>query len=193
MAISYVVSKLPKIGVIQVDSNLSEDVSFTNVIPDHPLESGYSISDTIIHNPTTVTLNCIVANDSLYNQTLIDDKSSTRPDNAYIALKKLVESDSLVTVITSMQHFSSMGVESVSIPRESGDGTVLKFTATFKKVKVESSKYVIDENNAEASSLGNTNEPSKAFNEIFTSDESAEFLTLHNPARSSTAVEIPKF
>ena len=165
MAISYIMTNLPTIGGIQVDSNLSENVQFSNQIPQHPIESGYSVSDAIIREPVEVTLECIVAKDSLYDQTKVQDTSAYRPDNAYAKLERLVRSATLITVVTSIRIFRNMGILALSVPKSSQDGLNLKFTISLREVMVVKSKMIIDEFSSEAPTLGNT-DANKGFSEF---------------------------
>jgi hypothetical protein len=190
MAISYIMTNLPTIGGIQVDSNLSENITFSNQIPSHPIESGYSVSDAIIREPVEVSLDCIVAKDSLAEQSLVQDSSAFRPDNTYAKLEKLVRSATLVTAVTSVRIFRNMGIVSLSIPRTSQDGLNLKFTINLREVIVVKSKMIIDEFSSDASTLGNT-DVNKGFQDFTKSEFLSNYLPPLDELRVEQQIRVP--
>jgi hypothetical protein len=128
--------KIPSIGSLKLDTNLSESHEYSNTITDHPLERGFSVSDAIIHNPMVLTMECVVSANSLYPDRISDNNSPFRADSAYSKLIQLANADALVTVVSTIKTYPNMAIESISVPRDKDIGKSLEFTITFKQVRV---------------------------------------------------------
>ena len=50
------------IGGIECDALIHHELQLENQIPDYPVEEGFSVQDTIIQNPKTLTLTVVVTN-----------------------------------------------------------------------------------------------------------------------------------
>jgi len=170
MSISYLITKLPRIGAIQVDSNITEDFSFTNEVPQHPVESGFYISDAIIHKPMTISIEAIVSNSPIYDNGLVDT-STRRPDNAYNAIERLARGSELISVVTSVKTYSNMAITDVSVPRSADNGRSLKFTIKLQQVILQSAKYIMDEFKPETKTTGTVSNPTPY--EVYKIDELA--------------------
>lgn len=132
---------LPSIGSIQIDATISEDHNYSNDVTDHPIETGASISDTIIQKPFTLSMECIVSASPLSDK--VTDSTPQRVDRTYGSLARLAQSKSLVTVVTAVKTYSNMAISSLSVPRSKDDGNSLRFNVTFKQVRIVSAQIDI--------------------------------------------------
>lgn len=158
------------LGLLTLDATLSEDGRFQNRITDFPIESGSFISDHILHDPETLTIEGFVTNTPVYilgnaGARIIHDEPYKEPVmDAYEFLLKamgyslpqnptgrlgarLVEPLSdpiLVDIVTEFRAYTDMAVESLSVPRRPDTGDALVFTATFKKVRQVEVKYTLE-------------------------------------------------
>lgn len=145
--------QLPKIGLLEVDAHISEDHQWNNLIPSHPVESGYSVNDAIIRNPMTLTLESMISVAPIYPD-VVSDKSLRRADNAYNKLARLATSSTLLSVVTGVKTYRNMAISSLSIPRSSSDGLSLKFNISFQEIRIGKSVSVVSQDDVNSTTLG---------------------------------------
>ena len=136
----------PQIGALQLDANITENHSAKNMIPRFPTESGFSVSDAIIREPDTVSLQCIISATALpmyYGGTATKDTSLNRADNAYSAVKRMQTGARLVNVITGLRTYRNMAISSLSIPRDKGTGMSFIFNIDLIEVRIASTSGIV--------------------------------------------------
>lgn len=134
-----------------IDCSLSEQHSFESDVTEYPVESGGNITDNIRPLPITVEMECIVSNTPLgqlvgvRNMVQSDDGlfSPWPAEEAYQLLLTIREQRKPVTIRTSLQTFENMALKSLSIPRASGRGDELRFTASFVQITAVENKRSI--------------------------------------------------
>lgn len=142
--------------IIVVDTAETEQHDLSSTITDHPVEEGVDITDHQRPNPDTVTLNCIVSNTPLSNiqkarAEALGLASPTKQEEAkrgftgvaeqaYAQLKQIRDQGLLVTVTTGLRRYESMALEHLTVPRDSKTYDAIKFTATFKFIRVVQNK-----------------------------------------------------
>ncbi len=119
-----------------IDCLLSDSHTFDSDVTEFPVESGSTISDNIRNKPLVVTMECVVTNSPIGQLVSLRDKVSDPADSAYDLLLKIRSDRQLVTITTSLRTYIDMALQGLTIPRESGRGDELKFTATFKQVEL---------------------------------------------------------
>jgi hypothetical protein len=118
-----------------IDCLLSDNHVFDADVTEFPVESGSTISDNIRNKPLVVTMECLISNAPLGQLVSLRDKVSDPTDSAYDLLLKIRNDRRPVSIGTSLRHYDNMALQSLSIPRESGRGDELKFTAVFKQIE----------------------------------------------------------
>lgn len=118
-----------------IDCLISDNHSFESEVTDFPVESGSTISDNIRNKPLVVTMDCLVSNTPIGQVVTFRDKSENPADTAYNALLKIRGARKPVTIRTSLKTYKSMALQSLSVPRESGRGDELRFTAVWKQIE----------------------------------------------------------
>ncbi len=134
-----------------LDCLLSDSHAYEADVTEFPVESGSTISDNIRNKPLVVTMDCLVTNTPLG---LLDftaprplnspPRSNTRGDkpaiNAYALMLKIRADRQPVTIRTSLSTYKDMALKSLTIPRESGRGDDLRFTAVFTQIELVTNK-----------------------------------------------------
>ena len=158
----FVGGQKTKIGDLVIDASLSEVITNSSNITEHPVESKISISDHIFKNPLKVKIQGYITNSPpkfmgilelpLQNNSvskLVNSAQSflpfgggsTKPSmQAYQLLKKAQENRELITVVTKLDAFKNMAIENLTFDCNEDTGERLEFSAelmqlTFASVK----------------------------------------------------------
>ena len=120
-----------KIDGYLIDAAPLEQHGFNSTVTSHPVEKGADITDHVVVQPETVTLECIVSD------TPIGDAADARDGGVpsaevFARLIAIRDAREPVEVETSLTTFSNMILESLSIPTRDGDA--LNFRASFKQL-----------------------------------------------------------
>lgn len=134
--VTVLTHRLASIDGFFIDCLLSDSHTFDSEVTDFPVESGATISDNIRNKPLIVTMECLISNTPLGQLVQLRNKDSTPVDSAYDKLLKIRADRKPVKIFTSLRTYTNMALQSLTIPRESGCGDELKFTATFKQVEL---------------------------------------------------------
>lgn len=145
------VTLIKKLDTLVLDAIVTETLTMANEVTDHPVEDGPNISDHSRPKPDALTLDCVVSNAPLNGERGRVTKNgftfssstkgdSTRADKALTALRDLRNKGALFSVICSLGTFESMGIESISIPRDVKNSDGLRFTVQVKRVRVVKNK-----------------------------------------------------
>lgn len=124
-----------------IDVSISESHEFEAEVTDYPVESGANISDNIRSKPIVITMEGIVSNSPL--QPLADFRVPQNADPTTEAYKMLIDvrdKREPVTIRTSLGTFTSMALQSLSIPRDGSLGDALRFTAKFQQIQTVTNK-----------------------------------------------------
>lgn len=129
----YATPDKPRIGLLELDVFTSEEHTMENVFPQHPVESGYSISDAVLRRSDTLTVEGIISTAPM--STDVQDTTPQRADNAYTQLRDMMNKGAVVTVVTSLRVYRNMGISRCTPIVSSTTGQALKFTATFTEIR----------------------------------------------------------
>lgn len=126
----------------EIDAALSEEHNLDSEITDYEVEVSSDYSDGIRPLPDVVTIEGIVS-DSPYGPLavrraaeLLTSGSSLPSTAAFERMKEIRDERAPVIIETSLGVYRDMGLQNLSIPRSAQEGCVLKFRATFRKVKI---------------------------------------------------------
>lgn len=123
-----------------IDCLLSDNHTFESEVTEFPVENGSTISDNIRKKPMTVVMECIISNTPIDPALQYRSEGSVPADDAYAMLLAIRRDRRLVQIATSLDHYDNMALETLTIPRSSGRGDELRFTATFKQVLIVENK-----------------------------------------------------
>ena len=127
------------IGGIECDALIHHELQLENQIPDYPVEEGFSVQDTIIQNPKTLTLTVVVTNTPI---TFREHASPNRVQEIAERFQELYKSRQLITVTSSKGVFQNMGITSLSLPYDVSTKTSLEIPITLKEVLTTTAKTV---------------------------------------------------
>lgn len=144
------------IDTLVLDASLSEKHGAEVEVTEHPVEEGADISDHRRVKPRQITIEGIVSNTPVpdasapavpvtaFGVTWLSRSTGdgTRASDALDKLEKLVESDVLIDIVTSLTAYENMTLVNVDIPRDASSGQALKFTATFREIRFASNEVV---------------------------------------------------
>jgi len=135
-----------KIEELELDVSIRESHTFDNEVTQYPVETGGTITDHIVNKPDQLSIEGFVTNSPVR----IVEQSSTsragdRSDRVLVALdvlRRIRSEKEIVTVVTGLQTYTDMALVKLSIPRDSGRGNALWFTADFTKIQFVKSQTV---------------------------------------------------
>jgi hypothetical protein len=138
-----------KFANIELDALLSQDVTLTNIISEHPLETGEILNDAIHNQPLELNFTAVISD--MPQNTLEELKSVVSDVTALFSKKELATSKSLrawqelyalwkakqlVTISSPIQHdvFEDMGIKNIKVSLSSE--YALTFTVSLKQVLI---------------------------------------------------------
>ena len=161
----------PQSLVIDASIAISHDTEATPT--EYPVEEGSKISDHIMVEPATVTIEGIITDTPLGFEALASglltagaravaskalgglgatagaivggsigallSTSDNKVRDSYLFLRELQTERVTFTLVTSLQSYSNMVLQRLSVPQETKFGNSLKFTATMKQIRIVSS------------------------------------------------------
>ncbi len=128
--------QLAMIDDFLIDCLLSDSHTFAAEVTKFPVESGGVISDNIRNEPLVVVMDCLISNTPIGQLVAIRDKVNEPADAAYDVLLKIRADRRPVTIRTSLRTYDTMALQNLSIPRASGRGDELRFTATWQQIEI---------------------------------------------------------
>lgn len=140
-----------RIGDLVIDATHSQSINYGNEITDHPIGSGSSVSDHIYARPTTLKLEGSIIDDAIdivgtsqnilnlfdgnpFNNFSAVNQLSTKERTAYEILKTLNANKQTLTVVTQLDSFTNMAIESLTFPKDEETGVRLLFQITLKQI-----------------------------------------------------------
>lgn len=157
-----------------IDCLISDNHTFDAEVTDFPVESGSTISDNIRNKPLVVTMDCLVTNTPIGQVVNFRNKDEDPVDTAYNAMIKIRNARKPVSIRTSLKTYKNMALQNLSVPRESGRGDELRFTATFKQVE-----FVVNRRDTRVAIVGAKSGGVREFHP--TADTSTDNILVHMP------------
>lgn len=150
------VGKHAKIGDLVLDVCLTEVITLSSTITEHPVETKEAISDHIFKNPLRVKLEGYITdapskifgvldtplmknsvNSVLNNiKALLPFNEATKPSiQAYQLLTSLHEKRELINVVTKLNVFQNMAIENITFHSDKNTGERLEFSAELIQIR----------------------------------------------------------
>lgn len=128
----------------EIDVAELEEHVFENEITEHPVESGSDITDHVRARAITVTVDGVVSDtpfgalakrrDELV---IVGGEAFAKPsEEAFARLLEINDTREPITIETSLRTYTDMVLESFRAPRNAGTGDALRFSATFKQIRL---------------------------------------------------------
>ena len=104
------------INGLEFDALIDESRTLEATVPEYSVESGFSVSDSVILNPEKLSMTLFVTNTPVtwYRR---HGASPTRVDNVVKQLEELYFAKEPVTIVTSDATYTSMAIESITISK----------------------------------------------------------------------------
>lgn len=126
---------------IEFDALIDETKTMTSTIPEYPVESGFSVSDTIINDPIQVQMTLFLSNTPvtwLYRH----GSSSDRVKRVCEMIEQKWFEKKLTKIVTSDTTYTNMGLTSISIKKSTDIGYAREISISAKKVRQTKRKTV---------------------------------------------------
>lgn len=126
---------------IEFDALIDETKSMTSTIPEYPVEEGFSVSDTIINDPLSVSMTLYLTNTPvtwLYRHGTSNDRVNQICD----MIQRKWFDKQLTKIVTSDTIYTNMGITSISIKKSTDTGYAREISISAKKVRVTKRKTV---------------------------------------------------
>ncbi len=120
------------INGLEFDALIDESRTLEATVPEYSVESGFSVSDSVILNPEKLSMTLFVTNTPVtwYRR---HGASPTRVDNVVKQLEELYFAKEPVTIVTSDATYTSMAIESITISKSLEIGYARQIPISFKK------------------------------------------------------------
>lgn len=127
------------INGLEFDALIDESRTLEATVPEYSVESGFSVSDSVILNPEKLSMTLFVTNTPVtwYRR---HGASPTRVDNVVKQLEELYFAKEPVTIVTSDATYTSMAIESITISKSLEIGYARQIPIFFKKIRVTTAK-----------------------------------------------------
>jgi hypothetical protein len=133
---------------LEVDATLTDSVTGSNELTQHPIETGSTVSDHVIVKPRQYRMEGIVSNAPASGAERVDavradwagldgdspTGKTNKVDGAYSLLEEMLQLRDVVTVATPLRVYTDMVMVSLQITRDRNTGDALHFTAEFQQV-----------------------------------------------------------
>ena len=124
---------------IEFDALIGSSESYEASVPEYSVETGFSVSDTIILNPETLDLTLFVTNRPVTWAKRFGS-SGDRVDRVVKQLKELYMGKKLITVTTSGDTYTNMAITNLTISKSNTVGYAREIPIKLKKVRVTEAK-----------------------------------------------------
>ena len=127
------------INGLEFDALIDESRTLEATVPEYSVESGFSVSDSVILNPEKLSMTLFVTNTPVtwYRR---HGASPTLVDNVVKQLEELYFAKEPVTIVTSDATYTSMAIESITISKSLEIGYARQIPISFKKIRVTTAK-----------------------------------------------------
>lgn len=145
---NLITSNKTVIGDLILDASHIENIKYSSKLTDHYVENGSVISDHILLQPVSLSLEGSITDDSIdivgyaqnifnlpnisFSNSILSNKGP-RQVAAYELLTGLYNSKSLVTVVAYLDTFTNMAIENLVFPNDANTGNRLFFKIELKK------------------------------------------------------------
>lgn len=127
------------VGGIEFSALISSEHSFESVVPEYPVESGFTVSDAIILGQETLSL-VLYLTDTPVTWSKRHGIHNGRSAKAIEKLRTLYYSRKPVTVVTSEKTYKNMVIEQMTITKNEDTGLAREIPITFRQIRFTKAK-----------------------------------------------------
>lgn len=123
-------------GAVQLDASIQETHVSKNEVTQFPVEEGVDITDHVRKQPDRVTIRGIVTDTPILGIGVqgVTNLSTARSIDAYGKALYMLAQAQLISVVTSLNTYSNMVIESLEVPRDSKRGQSVEMNLTLREV-----------------------------------------------------------
>lgn len=125
-------AELLPFGAVELDASIEETHSNNNDITSFPVESGVDITDHVRKQPDQVTIRGIVTDHPIGLGGALG--VSGRSLDAYGKALYMLDQAQLITVVTTLNTYQDMVIESMEVPRDSKRGNSVEMNLRLRQV-----------------------------------------------------------
>ena len=127
------------INGLEFDALISESRTLEATVPEYSVETGFSVSDSIILSPEKMEMTLFVTNTPVtwYRR---HGASQNQVDSVVKQLEELYFAKEPVTIVTSDATYTNMAIESMTISKSLEVGYAREIPISFKKIRITSAK-----------------------------------------------------
>jgi len=144
------------VGEVSFDTSLSELYVNNADVTDHPVEKGSNITDHIRARPLELSINGVISNTPIAFLASLRFPPK-RAEVGYFTLLELQKQAKLVKVLTTLDEFDNMAIQSVELDRDASTGNIASIKLSMKQVRLANSLEI----ETPARSKGNAKNKSK--------------------------------
>lgn len=142
------------VGGVKFDVLMNESIERSAEVPQYPVEDGYSVSDSILLSPLTISITALISNMPVSWQHKFQGQTH-RTKTEVNKLIELYEKKTLVTYYNRKKAYSNMAITSLSVPRTEEMTECVEISLTLQEVIVTKPKVVdIDESYMRSGTTG---------------------------------------
>ena len=120
-------------GAVELDASIDEKHVSANKVTQFPVESGVDITDHVRQEPDRVTIRGIVTDHPIGHRWY--GSIAGRGVDAYGKALYMLAEAQLVTVVTSLNTYQDMVIESLEVPRDAKRGHAVEMTLNLREIK----------------------------------------------------------
>lgn len=127
------------INGIEFDALISESRTLESTVPEYPVESGFSVSDSIILNSEKLEMTLYLTNSPVtWKRRFGSDPK--RVENVLKQLEELYFRKTPVTVITTDATYTDMAISNLTLSKSVDEGYAREIPISFQKVRITNAK-----------------------------------------------------
>ena len=125
------------IAGIEFDALISEEHGYEATVPEYAVESGFSVSDAIIHGAETLNMVLYVTDTPV---TWRNHSGRGRVEQVTKRLEELYYAAEPVTIVTSDATYTSMAIENQTISKSAEVGYAREIPISFRKIRITTAR-----------------------------------------------------
>lgn len=125
------------IAGIEFDALISEEHGYEATVPEYAVESGFSVSDAIIHGAETLNMVLYVTDTPV---TWRSHSGRGRVEQITKRLEELYYAAEPVTIVTSDATYTSMAIENLTISKSAEVGYAREIPISFRKIRITTAR-----------------------------------------------------
>ena len=173
------------IAGLEFDALLNETKKLTATIPTYTVEEGFSVSDAIINEPITLSLTLYVTNTPV---TWLDEhgEDEERIREVIDRLEEIWEEKELVKIVTTNAIYTDMGITSISIAHQEGDGYARRISIEAQKVYQTSRETTLIPSSSSMSGESGASGGSANTSEATEEEDASAYTNIWNAVKSAS-------